>query len=67
MVGRDDGGLDRLRRAYEQLNSGEKEEILRLAEGLLDRQKATSGEKADSPPKTAKAEIAASASPAGDF
>jgi len=45
VAGKDDTELDRLRGIYEQLNRGEKEEIVKLAEGLLDRQRTATGEK----------------------
>jgi hypothetical protein len=34
-----DGGLDRLCKVYEKLNDGDKEIVVRMAEGLLNTQK----------------------------
>ena len=53
----DNGGLDRLCRVYEQLDGVEKEEIVRLAEGLLERQQVMSGEKPSPSGKTAGTEL----------
>jgi len=38
------GGLDRLCEIYEKLDNGDKERVIRLAEGLLNSQK-TNGER----------------------
>jgi|TergutMp193P3_1026864.scaffolds.fasta_scaffold265072_1 hypothetical protein len=40
-----DGGLDRLCKVYEKLDDGDKEKVIRLAEGLLDTQKANDDKK----------------------
>ena len=41
---RTDAGLDRLCKVYLGLNDGEKEKIIRLAEGLLESQKSVCNE-----------------------
>jgi len=43
-----DGRLDRLCKVYEKLNDGDKEKVIRLAEGLLDTQKINGKEKLNS-------------------
>ena len=42
---KNDTGLDRLCRVYEKLDDGDKEKVVRLAEGLLNSQKIMDEEK----------------------
>jgi len=56
-VTKDNGGLNRLCSIYEQLDSGGKEEVIKLAERLLDTQKGMPDAKIASAEKMEESEL----------